>query len=218
VDEPVGRIDPEGLQDNPAQDDTEVNAKVDQLARQLEQQENSQPQPAYRDTSTPPPAEPVLGQMERQGRGLPEPEVDDGEPLTEAEKKYFKPLYPDTDLDKIKIRRRVPGIFGDAAGATTGNTIYMDPSVYPPDTKDAEQLKVLPEELAHAGQQRSNPGFYFKYAGEYAWDRLTGKSHDEAYNNISYEKEAKAKAEQVGKQMIRDRDTGRLPWPSAPSK
>lgn len=170
------------------------------------------------DSRTPPPAEPTLDKMERQGRGLPAPKMDDGEPLTEAEKKYLQPFYPDTNLDTIRIRRRVPGMLGGASGATTGNIIYMDPSYYPPDPTNDEHLRTLAEELAHSGQQKNNPGFYFRYGGEYAWDRLTGKSHDQAYNNISYEKEAKAKAKQVLDQMRRDRDAGRLPWPSAPSK
>ena len=102
---------------------------------------------------------------------------------------------------------------GKAEAITLGNRIYTKGFVYAgdrdrpcaisadPKRKDAlSDAAVIAHELTHVVQQLSEPltaadperSFYGRYAAEYAATLRRGLSQDDAYKNISYEREAYA--------------------------
>jgi hypothetical protein len=70
------------------------------------------------------------------------------------------------------------------------NAIVLYPFVFYCDAKPSEEI--ITHEMVHL-QQIKNDGvvkFYSKYLWEYFLGRKQGLTHDQAYRNISYEKEA----------------------------
>ena len=81
---------------------------------------------------------------------------------------------------------------------TLGRTVYLAPWLRERGTELIE--RTMRHELAHL-RQMARLGivrFYWSYAGEYLRLRLVGKNHIEAYDAISFEREARAESGEEG--------------------
>lgn len=83
-------------------------------------------------------------------------------------------------------------------GMTLGRTVFLDPQILALGPEIME--RTLRHELAHLGQiQRlGRLRFYWQYLREYSRLRLAGKTHIEAYGDISFEREARQEAGEKG--------------------
>ncbi len=72
------------------------------------------------------------------------------------------------------------------------NAIVLYPFIFFAEKNPSSEL--INHELIHVDQIRRHGfmGFYFLYLKEYLSHRKNGQGHDEAYRNISFEKEAYA--------------------------
>jgi hypothetical protein len=90
---------------------------------------------------------------------------------------------------RTRVRYRFPWwlrpfLVGGVIGITIGRCVYIE----------SENVAHLRHELAHVRQVIANGfiRFYWRYAVEYVRNRWAGMSSQEAYRNISFEREAVA--------------------------
>lgn len=90
-----------------------------------------------------------------------------------------------------------PLLARDVIGITLGRRIYLSPRML--DRPQAEVERLIRHELAHV-RQVARLGlipFLWQYAAEWMHNRRHGMTGDEAYRNISFEREAVAAEEHV---------------------
>lgn len=82
-------------------------------------------------------------------------------------------------------------------GITLGTLVCLHPDYYQPDTTDG--LELIAHELTHVEQYRAvgYPRFTVRYGFEFLCNMLRGNSIQDAYENISFEVEARARAARV---------------------
>lgn len=83
-------------------------------------------------------------------------------------------------------------------GITLGRTIFLAPQIL---ARGPEALeRTMRHELAHIGQiqRMGRLSFYWQYLREYLGLRLAGKTHIQAYDEITFEQEARAEAGEKG--------------------
>jgi hypothetical protein len=82
-------------------------------------------------------------------------------------------------------------------GITFGTLVCLHPDYYQPDTADG--LELIAHELTHVEQYRAvgYPIFTLRYGFEFLRNLLRGNSIHDAYENISFEVEARERAARV---------------------
>jgi RHS repeat-associated protein len=119
-------------------------------------------------------------------------------PLTDCVKGILAPYFPGLNLDLIDIHEGLPWYTRDNVLAITrGNDIYFGPGKYDPHSRAG--IGLIGHETAHVGQyaEYGDLGFLLRYGSDYLKNRLQGMDEHEAYENIPFEKEARAKDQQI---------------------
>ncbi len=116
---------------------------------------------------------------------------ENGSPLPGPVVDALKPYFEDFDLTQIRIHSGIPGyVVGEPAAYTSKNDIYFAKGFYDPNT--ARGIALIGHEALHSQQYRDlgTFGFRSRYLGQYLGGRLQGLGHEEAYSNISFERDA----------------------------
>jgi hypothetical protein len=119
-------------------------------------------------------------------------------PLTDCVKEILAPYFPGLDLDLIDIHEGLPWYTRDnVAAITRGNNIYFAPGKYNPHSRGG--IGLIGHEATHSQQYADygDLGFLLKYGSDYLKNRLKGMDDEAAYENIPFEKEARAKEQQI---------------------
>ena len=149
---------------------------------------------------------------------------EDTVPLSDAMKDVLSSHYPPEELDKVRIKTNSPlGPYLAHGAVTIGNVLHFREENWMDDDSWDDPIKIVDislmgHEVEHiVNQWDKHPlghvGFAIQYVGEYVWNRTVGgMEHEEAYDNISFEREAKAKEEQLKKDLRKsDMDGDGLP-------
>jgi hypothetical protein len=106
--------------------------------------------------------------------------------------------FPDFDLRRVRIHIGIPShvrLFAaiTAAAYTSGDDLYFAPGVY--DTTTIEGLALIAHEIAHSVQYKRYGKIKFQllYLMHYLANKKRGMSDAQAYEEIPFEKEARAK-------------------------
>jgi len=116
---------------------------------------------------------------------------DNGSPLPGPVMDALEPYFEGFDLTQIRIHSGIPWyVVGEPAAYTSKNDIYFAEGFYDPNT--ARGISLIGHEALHSRQYQELGTFRFRgrYLSEYSGARLRGLGHDEAYRNISLEREA----------------------------
>ena len=159
-----------------------------------------------------------------------------GEPLTPCNKSRLAPYFPGVNLDKVsvhfgfptvsKVNDRLASLVGIAvrSGApafTDGNDIYFRSlSDYNPDSLGG--IELIAHETTHV-EQSQRLGYYTQaaqYANEYLQFRTMGLSDRQAYEAISFEREANKKAALIRRDLenLRNQLGGDVFWAPCPPR
>lgn len=114
------------------------------------------------------------------------------------------PFFPDFDLGRIRIYEGIPRyVVADPIGYADRNKIYFAPGYYRVDT--AEGLSLIAHEVTHCRQYRQHGAWRFraKYLAAYFNNRRQGMTHERAYFEIPFEKEARDVERKVHRAMSR---------------
>lgn len=135
---------------------------------------------------------------------VPKPAPDPGQPLSPCVKNRLRPYFTGVNLDDIRVHQGIPAevaAIADPLAYTEGNRIYFKKGEYDPHSVGG--LSDLGHEITHSDQyaKLGFTNFQAKYLREYAELRRLGLDHDKAYWNISFEKEARKKAEIIRKDL-----------------
>jgi hypothetical protein len=130
--------------------------------------------------------------------------------LPEHVKEILRPYFDKDLLNNIRVHPKGLPPMSDLGGIknkgaiTLGNDVYFLPGQYDPMT--IEGITRIAHELAHSEQVADNrlglPGFVLKYLGDFAGGYVKHPDVNDAYENIPYEREAVAKAYNVGQDLF----------------
>ena len=128
---------------------------------------------------------------------VPQPAPDPGQPLTPCVKSRLAPYFPKGTLDNIRVQQGgMPAyVVGDPLAYTEENRIYFKPGKYDPHS--VQGLSDIGHEITHKAQYDSlgSATFQKRYLQEYFELRQLGFDHQTAYENISFEVEARKRAD-----------------------
>ncbi len=127
----------------------------------------------------------------RSGKGGGDSPETEGSPLPGKVIDALDPYFKNYDLRNIRVREGIPWyVPGDPRAYTSKNVIFFAPGAY--DTTTARGIALIGHEVLHAQQYQEFGTFQFRasYMGEYMGGRLSGLSHQDAYRNISFERDA----------------------------
>lgn len=121
-------------------------------------------------------------------------------PVVDALKPYFEGF----DLTRVRLHNGIPGyVVGEPDAYTSKNNIYFAERAYDPNT--ASGIALIGHEALHSRQYQELGTFRFRarYLSEYSAGRLGGLGHEEAYSNISLERDAFALQRRIEFDLIR---------------
>jgi RHS repeat-associated protein len=120
---------------------------------------------------------------------------DEGKRLSDCVKDILKQFFPGFDLDKIRLHQ-TPLLMGDTQAITDVNDIYYRPGFLDGSVRGIAEAA---HEIQHSTQYEREGAWTFrrKYISEYIGGRWNGMDDHTAYENISYEREARAKGSEV---------------------
>jgi len=125
-------------------------------------------------------------------------------PLPPYAQQQLAPFFPNFDLNQIDVQQGIPSIITafspiTPAAVTLGNTIYIDPSAYDPNTSTG--LALLAHEITHSEQyaELGELGFLWRYYGAYRYGRNKGLPGDRAYEDMYLEVLARLREQEVKK-------------------
>ena len=142
------------------------------------------------------------------GSPLPREAVDALDPYFYGGYDIYPEFVAGYDLHDIRVHEGIPWyVVGDPAAYASGNDIYFAPGAYDPTT--ARGLGLIGHEALHAQQYQDLGTFQFtvSYLSQYGVGRLSGLSHQQAYQNISFESKAYDLQGRI------ERDLGRRGYP-----
>ncbi|MEW5774909.1 MAG: DUF4157 domain-containing protein, partial [Thermodesulfobacteriota bacterium] len=140
--------------------------------------------------------------------------------LPQHVKEHYRNEFGEEELDKVRVKMGIPehvrkNAAIDPAAYVDGHTIYFKPGEYDPNS--AAGVAQIGHELKHVQQGATTPFFKLRYA----WQYLTSpKSGEEAYDDITYEKEAVdfEKRQHDYLQLLNKRGYPRWPQPDKPER
>src|SRR5262245_48011972 len=115
-----------------------------------------------------------------------------GEPLPLEVQQLLAPFFPGFDLNRIRVHEGVPRyLLANPIGYADRYNIHFASGFYSVDT--AEGLALIAHEIAHCRQYQQHGAWRFraKYLVAYINNRRKGMSHDKAYLEIPFEREAR---------------------------
>jgi hypothetical protein len=123
----------------------------------------------------------------------PESVVASASVLPEHVVQILEPYFHSYDLRAIRVHEGIPRyVLGKPRGYASKTRIYLEPGTY--DFGTASGIALIGHEALHCRQysQFGTLRFRWKYLGEYLSMRWRRQGHEEAYWNISFEREAVA--------------------------
>ncbi len=119
-------------------------------------------------------------------------------------KNRLRPYFSGVNLDDIRIQQGIPAeveLIADPLAYTEGNRIYFKKGEYDPHT--ARGLADIGHEITHSEQYAKLGALTFqkRYLQEYFELRKLGFDHQSAYENISFEVQARKRADIIRKDL-----------------
>jgi RHS repeat-associated protein len=133
---------------------------------------------------------------------VPQPAPDPGQPLSPCVKNRLSPYFSGVNLDHIRVQEGIPDyVVGDPLAYTEGNRIYFKKGRYDPHS--VQGLSDIGHEVTHSEQyaKLGTINFQAQYLGQYLELRRLGFAHETAYQNISFEIEARKRADIINRDL-----------------
>ena len=133
---------------------------------------------------------------------LTQPVPDPGQPLSACVKNRLRPYFSRVNLDDIRVHEGIPSyVVGDPLAYAEEDRIYFKKGRYDPHS--VAGLSDIGHEVTHSEQyaKLGTRNFQAQYLGQYLELRRLGFDHETAYENITFEVEARKRAEIIRKDL-----------------